>query len=232
MNDVDSGSWGEKPRGAVTARRTLIFANDKSSGKTTSANAVLVALLERYPSLMRTVAVREYDRQPRLATVFRPEDGFGSVQHVDARNAAAYDRARELAYDPNATQYDELLYLIGRGGLIVDLGANIFSDICRILDDEPRPVFPDGGESVGVVVPVTTAFDSIDSAIFAVEAAMSWGQKVRIFVIEQEYLGRFTDQTPGWMEFRDRLARFESNRATVLRVEKLPVAIELAGTSS
>ena len=60
-------------------RKTLIFANDKSSGKTTTANAVLVSLLDRYPLLMRSVQVREYDRQPRLATIFRKEDGFASM---------------------------------------------------------------------------------------------------------------------------------------------------------
>ena len=71
---------GPEPR-PVASRRTLMFANDKSSGKTTTANAVLVSLLDRYPLLMRSVGVREYDRQPRLATIFRKEDGVGSMTH-------------------------------------------------------------------------------------------------------------------------------------------------------
>ena len=224
MNDAGALARGEKTGGATAARRTLIFANDKSSGKTTTTNAVLVSLLERYPTLMRSVAVREYDRQPRLATIFRKEDGLSSISHVDARNAAAYDQARQLAYDPNATQYDDLLYQIGMGGLIVDLGANIFADICRILDEEPRPVFPDGGENVGVVIPATTAYDSIDSAIFAAEAAMSWGPKVRIFLVEQEYLGRFTDETQEWNSFRERVLKHEGARTSVVKIEKLAVA--------
>ena len=84
----------------VVARKTLIFANDKSSGKTTTANAVLVSLLDRYPMLMRGVEVREYERQPRLATIFRKEDGLANVAHYDARNAQAFDAARHLAGDP------------------------------------------------------------------------------------------------------------------------------------
>lgn len=232
------GDWAAPPNGAPSvrtaphpgheaetqARKTLIFANDKSSGKTTTANAVLVSLLERYPHLMRGVMVREYDRQPRLANIFRREDGLASVQHLNARNAAAYDAGRELAYDPNATPWDDLLFHIGAGGLIVDLGANIFADICRILDDEPRPVFPDGGETIGVVVPVTTAADSIESAITAIEAAASWGPRVQIFVVEQEYLGRFTPDLPEWPGFRGRMQRHESARLRFLRVEKLAVA--------
>lgn len=224
-----SGYYEPSPNYGTTSpithsRRTLIFANDKSSGKTTTANAVLVSLLERYPAVMRNVQVREYDRQPRLASIFSREDGIGAVMHVDARNAAAYDNARALAYDPNATPYDDLLYQMGLGGLIVDLGANIFADIAHVLDEEPRPVFPDGGECIGVVIPVTTASDSIDSAIFAIEAAAGWGPKVRLFVVEQEYLGRFSDPTPLWAPVRERLQRYESTRCTILRLEKLSVA--------
>lgn len=209
---------------APAARKTLIFANDKSSGKTTTANAVLVCLLERHPGLMRRVAVREYDRQPRLGLVFRAEDGLGSVEHHDARNATAFDLQREIAHDPNATVWDDLLFAIGSGGLIVDLGANMFADICRILDDEPRPIFPDGGGSLGVAVPVTTAADSIESAIIAAEAVRGWGPHVRLFLVEQEYLGRFTPQTPVWAAWKAALLEREAARVDVVRIERLAVA--------
>ncbi len=209
---------------SARARRTLIFANDKSSGKTTTANAVLVSLLERYPVLMRQITVREYDRQRRLSNIFRKEDGLGDVVHHNARNAQAFDAARELAYDPNATPWDDLLYQIGAGAMIVDLGANIFADICRILDDEPRPVFPDGGEMIGVVVPVTTATDSIESAMAAVTASLSWGPRIQIFIVEQEYLGRFDDAGEEWTSFREQVLREEGTRLQVVRIEKLGVA--------
>ncbi|MEJ1977778.1 MAG: hypothetical protein WDN49_18360 [Acetobacteraceae bacterium] len=209
---------------AASTRKTLVFANDKSSGKTTTANAVLVSLLDRYPMLMRSVAVREYDRQPRLANIFRKEDGLASMAHYDARNAQAYDAARLLAEDPNATPWDDLLFSLGAGSMVVDLGANIFADICRILDDEPRPIFPDGGELIGLVVPVTTAADSIESAIAAIEAGINWGPKVAIFVVEQEYLGRFDGAATEWTSFRDRVAAAEGARFHVVRIEKLQVA--------
>jgi hypothetical protein len=216
------------PQSSVAAgsppRRTLIFANDKSSGKTTTANAVVVGLLDRYPALMRSVAVREYDRQPRLATVFRKEDGLGSMTHHDARNAQAFDANREIAHDPNATPWDDLLFNLGAGGVIVDLGANMFADICRILDDEPRPVFPDDGERIGVVVPVTTARDSIESAITVTEAVTGWGPKVAVFIVQQEYFGRFDGVQEVWSEFRDRTVAREGSRVRVLRIERLPVA--------
>ncbi len=205
-------------------RKTIVFANDKSSGKTTTANAVLVSLLDRYPMLMRSVAVREYDRQPRLANIFRKEDGLGSMTHYDARNAQAFDRSRELAFDPNATAWDDLLFALGAGGLVVDLGANIFAEICRILDEEPRPIFPEGGQMMGVVVPVTTATDSVESAISAIEAAISWGPKVQVFAVEQEYLGRFDGPVPDWTEFRNRVVATEGSRFQAIRVEKLAVA--------
>lgn len=215
---------GGSPGVQAQARKTLLFANDKSSGKTTTANAVLVNLLERYPHLMRSVIVREYDRQPRLSNIFRAGDGLAAVEHHDARNANAFDAQRELAYDPNATVWDDLLYRIGAGGLVVDLGANIFADICRILDDEPRPVFPDGGACVGVVVPVTTASDSVESAIAAAEAAIGWGPATRVFLVEQEYLGRFGETTPDWIRFRERMSREEASRVRVIRIERLPIA--------
>jgi hypothetical protein len=209
----------------TSTRKTLIFANDKSSGKTTTANAVIVSLLDRYPILMRSVAVREYDRQPRLANVFRKEDGLASMTHHDARNAHAFEMSRELAHDPNATPWDDLLFALGSGGLAVDLGANIFAEICRILDDEPRPIFPEGGEMMGVVVPVTTASDSVESAISAIEAAIGWGPKVRVFAVEQEYLGRFDiGSAPEWVQFRDRLIKTEGTRFQVVRIEKLGVS--------
>ena len=210
--------------GAASSRKTLIFANDKSSGKTTTANAVLVSLLDRYPLLMRSVAVREYDRQPRLANIFRREDGLASMTHHDARNAQAFDLSREIAHDPNATPWDDLLFALGSGGMVVDLGANIFAEINRILDDEPRPIFPEGGQLVGVVVPVTTAGDSIESAISVIEAAISWGPKVQVFAVEQEYLGRFDNQVPEWTGFRDRLLATDGSRFQVIRIEKLTVA--------
>ncbi len=218
------GEAGAKLAAPVRTRKTLLFANDKSSGKTTTANAVLVSLLDRYPLLMRSVQVREYDRQPRLANVFRKEDGVQSVAHYDARNAQAFDASREIAYDPNATPWDDLLYALGAGGLVVDLGANIFAEICRILDEEPRPIFPDGGEAVGLVVPVTTASDSVESAVFAIETAIAWGPRVHVFAVEQEYLGRF-DAAPGeWPRFRDRLQKAQLARFHVVRIEKLLVA--------
>lgn len=207
------------------APKTLVFANDKSSGKTTTANAVLVSLLDRYPLLMRSVAVREYERQPRLTNIFRGADGLASVTHHDARNAQAFDASREIAYDPNATPWDDLLFALGAGNLIVDLGANIFTEICRILDDEPRPVFPDGGASIGVVVPVTTAADSIESAISAIEAVFTWGPRVEIFAVEQEYLGRF--EGPGiaeWTAFTSRIPAADAGRFHTIRIEKLAVA--------
>ena len=215
---------GGEPQ-AAASRRTLVFANDKSSGKTTTANAVLVSLLDRYPVLMRSVNVREYDRQPRLGTVFSTADGFAAFSHHDARNAQAYDVQRDLAFDPNATAWDDLLYNLGAGGLIVDFGANIFADICRILDDEPRPIFPDDGESIGVVVPVTTARDSIESAITVIEAVAGWGPRVQVFVVQQEYLGRFDGSVPEiWPAFCERVIHREAGRMTLLRVERLQVA--------
>ena len=224
MGEQASGfSAAAEPRVAVS-RRTLIFANDKSSGKTTTANAVLVALLDRYPMLMRSVDVREYDRQPRLATIFHEADGLGSMTHHDARNAQAFDAGREMAHDPNATAWDDLLFSLGSGGLIVDLGANIFADICRILDEEPRPIFPDDGASIGVVVPVTTARDSIESAITVVEAVSGWGTRVSIFVVQQEYLGRFDGAHTLWTGFRDRMVAQEGSRFHVLTIQKLQVA--------
>ena len=228
----DPGAGGPNPFGIAAAkapapshtRKTLLFANDKSSGKTTTANAVMVNLLDRYPMLMRSVRVREYERQPRLATIFHREEGIGEITHYDARNAQAVDTSREIAYDPNATPWDDLLYALGSGGVIVDLGANIFAEICRILDDEPRPIFPEGGEAIGVVVPVTTASDSIDSAEFAIDTALGWGPRVQVFAVEQEYLGRF-DNAPGdWPAFRDRLLKTQSPRFRAIRIEKLAVA--------
>ncbi len=210
--------------GPTSTRKTLIFANDKSSGKTTTANAVIVSLLDRYPMLMRSVSVREYDRQPRLGNIFRKEDGLASVTHYDARNAHAFEASREIAHDPNATSWDDLLFALGSGGMAVDLGANIFAEICRILDDEPRPIFPDGGEMMGIVVPVTTASDSVESAIAAIEAGIGWGPKVRIFAVEQEYLGRFDGAAPEWREFLDRTLKTEAYRFQIIRIEKLGVS--------
>ncbi len=208
----------------ATAQKTLVFANDKSSGKTTTANSVLVSLLDRFPVLMRSVAVREYDRQARLATMFSQADGLGSITHYDARNAEAFDLSREMAHDPNATPWDDLLFALGSGGLIVDLGANIFAEINRILDEEPRPIFPEGGQMMGVVVPVTTATDSVESAVAAIEAALNWGPKVQVFAVEQEYLGRFDGPVGGWTDFRDRMVATEGSRFQVIKIEKLMVA--------
>jgi hypothetical protein len=199
ITTTDQGS-GAFRTPTVRARKTLLFANDKSSGKTTAANAVLVSLLQRYPILMRNIEVREYERNPRLSTIFRKEDGLGNIVHRDARNAAAFDVSRELAYDPNATQWDDL------------------------LDDEPRPIFPDGSERVGVVVPVTTAGDSMESAIAAIDHVVSWGPRSQVFVVEQEYLGRFTDEMTDWKTYRDRLLAREADRVRVVRLEKLQVA--------
>jgi len=213
-----------RPGNVAKARKTLVFANDKSSGKTTTANAVMVSLIQRYPILMKTIEVREYERHPRLATIFRREDGIGAVVHRDARNAAAFDMSRELAYDPNATPWDDLLYDIGIGNLIVDLGSNMFTEICRILDDEPRPIFPEGGDRVAVAVPVTTAADSIESATAAIDAVISWGPRSHVFIVEQEYLGRFTPEMHDWNAYRDRLIATEPGRVQLVRLERLSVA--------
>ena len=225
MSGEQNDALGLRPVASpFKARKTLIFANDKSSGKTTSCNAVLVSLLQRYPTLMRAVDVREYERQPRLSLIFRKEDGFNSIAHRDARNAAAFDMARALAYDPNATAWDDLLYDIGVGNLIVDLGSNTFSEICRILDDEPRPIFPDGGDRVAVAVPITTAADSIESGMAAIDHVCSWGPRTHVFIIEQEYLGRFTNELVDWTNYRDRLLAADPSRITLVRIEKLQVA--------
>jgi len=227
MNSMDQtgAAPGARPaQSPFKARKTLIFANDKSSGKTTTANAVLVSLLQRYPILMRSIDVREYERQPRLSLIFKKEDGFNAITHRDARNGAAFDMARELAYDPNATPWDDLLYDIGIGNLIVDLGSNTFSEICRILDDEPRPIFPDGGDRVGIVVPVTTAADSLESGMAAIDHVSSWGPRTHIFIVEQEYLGRFTEDLSDWNSYRDRMIAADPSRVQVIRIEKLLVA--------
>lgn len=227
IEPVDQAAVSQAARATVgppKARKTLIFANDKSSGKTTTANAVLVSLLQRYPIVMRSIDVREYERHPRLSQIFKKEDGFNTMVHRDARNGAAFDMARELAYDPNATPWDDLLYDIGIGNLIIDLGSNTFSEICRILDDEPRPIFPDGGDRVGIVVPVTTAGDSLESGMAAINHVTSWGPKTHIFIVEQEYLGRFSDEMVDWCAYRDRMIAANPSRVTVIRIEKLLVA--------
>ncbi len=224
MSEPMGPPGGSRAAGAAKARKTLLFANDKSSGKTTTANAVLVSLIQRYPILMKTIEVREYERNPRLSTIFRREDGIGNVVHRDARNAAAFEMSKELAYDPNATAWDDLLYDIGMGNLIVDLGSNMFTEICRILDDEPRPIFPEGGDRVGVVVPVTTAADSMESATAAIDAVISWGPRTHIFIVEQEYLGRFSPEMHDWNSYRDRLLVTEPGRVQLIRAERLAVA--------
>ncbi len=224
MTDPMAPAGGARAVGVAKARKTLLFANDKSSGKTTTANAVLVSLLQRYPVLMKNIDVREYERHPRLSTIFRREDGIGAVEHRDARNAAAFDMSRELAYDPNATAWDDLLYDIGVGNLIVDLGSNMFTEICRILDDEPRPIFPEGGDRVAVVVPVTTAADSLESGMSAIDAVLSWGPRSHVFIVEQEYFGRFTSDMQDWSAYRDRLLGGEAGRVQLIRAERLQVA--------
>jgi hypothetical protein len=45
-----------------------------------------------------------------------------------------------------------------------------------------------------------------------------------VFVVEQEYLGRFTPEMTEWIAYRDRLVATESDRAQVLRVDKLSVS--------
>ena len=49
MSEPMGSPGGSRSTNAAKGRKTLIFANDKSSGKTTTANAVLVSLLQRYP---------------------------------------------------------------------------------------------------------------------------------------------------------------------------------------
>lgn len=226
MDVTHQSAGGSDSRAVRVAQtnKTLIFANDKSSGKTTLASAVVVGLLQSHPAVLRQTELREYERHPALSLLFRTEEGIRAVTHRDARNAAAFDAARELARDPNATPWDDLLYDIGVGGLIVDLGASMFAEICRILDDEPRPIFPDNGARVGVVVPVTTALDSLESGIAAIEAVRGWGAATRLFVVEQEYLGRFTGALRDWNAWRDRLLASEAERVQLLRVERLAVA--------
>lgn len=224
MSEPLAQPGSSRATGVAKGRKTLMFANDKSSGKTTAANAVLVSLLQRHPAVMKTIEVREYERMPRLAAVFSREDGIANVVHRDARNAAAFDMARELAYDPNATPWDDLLYDIGVGNLLVDFGSNMFTEICRILDDEPRPIFPEAGDRVGVVVPVTTATDSIESGVSAIDAVLGWGQHTHVFIIEQEYLGRFTPEMSDWAAYRDRLLATEPGRVMTTRLEKLAAA--------
>ncbi len=224
MEQADAAADVAAPHAAAKSRKTLIFANDKSSGKTTTANAVIVSLLQRYPMLMKTVEVREYERHPRLAAIFRSEDGIGSVTHRDARNAAAFEAMRELAYDPNATAWDDMLYAIGLGNMVIDLGSNMFTEICRILDDEPRPIFPEDGARIGVVVPLTTAGDSVESARTAIDSVVNWGSQTRVFIVEQEYFGRFDDEMHDWNLYRDRLVASQPGRVHVMRVEKLAVA--------
>ncbi len=206
------------------APRTLIFANDKSSGKTTTANAVLVALLTGHAATLRQTELREYERHPALGLIFSTADGIGAVTHRDARNAAAYDAARALAADPNATPWDDLLYDIGSGGLIVDLGANMFGEICRILDAEPRPIFPDDAARVAAVVPVTTAADSIEAAMTAIDAVLGWGPAARVFIVEQEYLGRFIGDMADWTAYRDGVLAAQPGRVRAIRLERLAVA--------
>ena len=224
MSEPMGPPGGSRVAGVAKARKTLLFANDKSSGKTTTANAVLVSLLQRYPILMKSIEVREYERHPRLSNIFRREDGIGTVVHRDARNAAAFEMTKELAYDPNATAWDDLLYDIGIGNLIVDLGSNMFTEICRILDDEPRPIFPEGGDRVAVVVPVTTASDSMESGTAAIDAVISWGPRSHVFIVEQEYLGRFSAEMHEWNSYRDRLLATEPGRVQLIRAERLAVA--------
>jgi hypothetical protein len=224
MSEPMQPTGGNRATSVGKARKTLMFANDKSSGKTTTANAVLVSLLQRYPILMKSIEVREYERHPRLSTIFRRDDGIANVIHRDARNAAAFEMSKELAYDPNATTWDDLLYDIGIGNLIVDLGSNMFTEICRILDDEPRPIFPEGGDRVGVAVPITTAADSMESGIAAIDAVIGWGPRTHVFIVEQEYLGRFTPELHDWCAYRDRLLSSEPGRVQVIRAERLAVA--------
>ena len=219
---------GGRAMQVAQTNRTLIFANDKSSGKTTLASALVVSLMQNQSAVLRNTELREYERHPALGLIFRAEEGIGAVVHRDARNAAAYDAARALAHDPNATPWDDLLYDIGKGGLIVDLGSNMFAEICRILDDEPRPVFPEGGARVGVVVPVTVAVDSQESGVAAIDAVLGWGPATRVFIAEQEYLGRFAAASPDWIAYRDRLLATEGGRVRVLRIERLAAA-EIGG---
>src|SRR5579859_4166797 len=58
MSEPAGASAASRPGSVAKARKTLIFANDKSSGKTTTANAVLVSLLQRYPILMKSIELR------------------------------------------------------------------------------------------------------------------------------------------------------------------------------
>ena len=217
-------TWTGARASGSGAARTLLFANDKSSGKTTTASAVIVRLLQRHPGVLSAIEVREYERAPRLGLIFRAGDGIGAVIHCDARNEAAFDSARELASDPNATPWDDLLYDIGVGKLIVDLGSNTFTEICRILDDEPRPVFPEGGRRVGAVIPVTTAADSIESATMAIGSVIGWGPATTVFVVEQEYLGRFGPAMREWQSYCAHLLEAAPGRVQVIRLDRLMIA--------
>jgi predicted GNAT family N-acyltransferase len=45
-----------------------------------------------------------------------------------------------------------------------------------------------------------------------------------VFVVEQEYLGRFTSEMTAWTAYRDHLLGAEGSRAQVIKVDKLLVA--------
>jgi hypothetical protein len=75
-----------------------------------------------------------------------------------------------------------------------------------------------------VAVPVTTAADSLESGMAAIDHVCSWGPRTHIFIIEQEYLGRFTSELADWNSYRDRLVAADPSRVTVVRIEKLNVA--------
>jgi hypothetical protein len=58
----------------------------------------------------------------------------------------------------------------------------------------------------------------------AIDHVASWGPRTHIFIVEQEYLGRFTQDLTDWVGYRDRLIAADPSRVQVIRIEKLLVA--------
>ena len=58
----------------------------------------------------------------------------------------------------------------------------------------------------------------------AIDHVCTWGPRTHVFIIEQEYLGRFTAEPSEWNSYRDRLMASNAHRITVIKVEKLLVA--------
>jgi predicted GNAT family N-acyltransferase len=64
----------------------------------------------------------------------------------------------------------------------------------------------------------------MESASAAIDHVVSWGSRTHVFIVEQEYLGRFNADMTDWTAYRERLLAAEPGRVRVIRLEKLPVA--------